>query len=177
MGQEHTLSSCAHSKVADFGVNDEDTCVPGVGPAAQPKSTQVTVSRARESVIELNVFTLEGRGSSNQCHRNQKAFTDSAGKQLYRPAWLSQDTNENSSQFLNHAQILTPLCSRLSKATHDSFGFRNRLTFLYGQSNNSVTELSPLFPTHYRVTTRERPVLRTEPSHKARHTNSVLRAQ
>lgn len=44
VGQEHTLSSCAHSEVADFGVNDGDAYVPGAGPAAQPKSTQVTVS-------------------------------------------------------------------------------------------------------------------------------------
>lgn len=61
--------------------------------------------RARESVIGISVFTLEGRGSSNQCCRNQRAFMDSAGKQLPPPTWLSQDTNENSSQFLNHAQI------------------------------------------------------------------------
>lgn len=45
VGQEHTLSSCARSKVADFGVNDGDACcVPGVGLAAQPKGTQVSVS-------------------------------------------------------------------------------------------------------------------------------------
>ena len=70
------------------------------------ESTSNCLLRAWESVIEINVFTLEGRGSSNQCHRNQRAFTDSAGKHLPRPTWLSQDTNEHSSQFLNHAQIL-----------------------------------------------------------------------
>lgn len=108
MGQEHILSSCAPSKAANFGVNDGDarcgawsrTC------CTAQEDTSYRLLRARESAIEINVFTLEGRESSNRCHRNLKAFTDPAGKQLTPPTWLSQDTNENSSQFLNHAQIL-----------------------------------------------------------------------
>lgn len=108
VGQEHTLSSCAPSKAANFGVNDGDphhgarsrTCC-----TAQEYTSNCLLT-AQESVTEINVFTLEGRESSNRCHRNLKAFTDPAGKQVPPPTWLSQDTNENSPQFLNHAQIL-----------------------------------------------------------------------